>query len=204
MTTTNIDLTIEIRSEDGSHTQFYQNDEDSISKILPRLITPRPFTQPFLTLVSERSVSTVPCRTIDVMLVRTPTTPPLHLPPGFLDIVEVGTEAFHDEAVLNIVANTDGEGLPTEVEAATSYVEIHTIGDWMIGLRLRTAIQATIQDQRQLMAHFFELPVIPFRLETGGVGFINPTNISRVTVYPAFEGVAETSLPADLLRCIRS
>ncbi len=74
----------------------------------------------------------------------------------------------------------------------------------MISLRLRTAIQATIQDQRQLMAHFFELPVIPFRLETGGVGFINPTNISRVTVYPAFEGVAETSLPADLLRCIRS
>ncbi len=204
MTTTNIDLTIEIRSEDGSHTQFYQNDEDSISKILPRLITPRLFTQPFLTLASERSVSTVPCRTIDVMLVRTPTTPPLHLPPGFLDIVEVDPEAFHNEAVLNIVTNADGEGLPTEAEGATSHVEIHTIGDWMIGLRLRTAIQATIQDQRQLMAHFFELPVIPFRLETGGVGFINPTNISRVTVYPAFEGVAETSLPADLLRCIRS
>ena len=34
MTTTNIDLTIEIRSEDGSHTEFYQNDEASIGKIL--------------------------------------------------------------------------------------------------------------------------------------------------------------------------
>ena len=127
MTTTNIDLTIEIRSEDGSHTQFYQSDEDSISKILPRLITPRLFTQPFLTLASERSVSTVPCRTIDVMLVRTPTTPPLHLPPGFLDIVEVDPEAFHDEAVLNIVANADGEGLPAEAKGTTSYVEIHPL-----------------------------------------------------------------------------
>ena len=50
MTNTNIDLTIEICSEDGSHTQFYQNDEPSIGKILRLLITPRLFTQPFLTL----------------------------------------------------------------------------------------------------------------------------------------------------------
>jgi len=203
MTTTNIDLTIEICSEDGSHTQFYQSDEDSISKILRLLITPRLFTQPFLTLASERSVSTVPCRTIDLILVRTPANPPLLLPPGWLESVEVGAEAFHGEAVLNIVENADGEDLPAEAEGATSYVEIHTVGNWMIVLRLRTAIQATIQDQRQVLAHFFDLPVIPFRLETGGVGFINPIKISSVTVYPPFKGVAETGLPADLLRSIR-
>lgn len=55
MTTANIDLTIEIRSEDGSRTQFYQSDEDSIGKILRLLIMPRLFTQPVLTLVSKRS-----------------------------------------------------------------------------------------------------------------------------------------------------
>ncbi|MGO9586733.1 MAG: hypothetical protein ACLP2Y_11110 [Limisphaerales bacterium] len=203
MTTTNIDLTIEICSEDGSHTQFCQSDEDSISKILRLPMTPQLFTQPFLTLVSGHSVSTVPCRTIDLILVRTATTPPLLLPPSLLDIVEVDAEAFHAEAVLNIAKNADGEGLLTEAEGATAYVETHTIGDWMITLRPRTAIQATIQDQRQLMANFFDLPVIPFRLEAGGVGFINPTKISRVTVYPAFKGVTETGLPADLLRCIR-
>jgi hypothetical protein len=204
MTTTNTDLTIDICSEDGSRTHFYQSDEASISKILRLVITPRLFTQPLLTLASERSVSTVPCRTIDLILVRIPTTPPLLLPSGWLDIVEVGAVAFHDEAVFNIVGNADEERLLTEAEETAFYLEIHTIGDWMIVLRLRTAIQATIQDQQQLLARFFDLPFIPFRLATGGIGFINPTKISRVTVYPAFEGVSETALPAELLRCIRS
>ena len=204
VTATNNDLTIEIRSEDGSHTQFCQNDENSIGKILRLLTTSRLFTQPFLTLASERSVSVVPCQTIDLILVRTPTAPKVLLPSGWLDIVEVGIEAFHDETVLNPANGAAEEVPPTEAERATFYVEIHTTGNWMVELRLQTAVQATIQDQRQLLAHFFELPVIPFRLETGGVGFINPTKISRMTVYPAYEGVAETALPADLLRCIRS
>jgi hypothetical protein len=204
MTTTNIDMTIEIRSEDGSHTQFYQSDEDLIGKILNQLFTPRLFTQPWLTLASERSVSTIPCRTIDLILVRTPAIPPLLLPPGWLDSVEVGPEAFYSEAVLNSANYPNDEYLPAEAEGATSYVEIHTTGDWLIALKLRTAIQETIQDQRQLLAYFFDLPVIPFRLTTGGAGFINPAKISRVTVYPPFKGTAETGLPADLLRCIRS
>ncbi len=204
MTTTNIDLTIEICSEDGSHTQFYQSDESCITTIIPLLMTPRLFTQPFLTLASERSVSTIQCQTIDLILVRTPTIPPLLLPTGWLDSVEVGSDEFHVEGVLNMAGNADEDGLPMKREETTSYVEIHTTGGWMTGLRLRTAIQAAIRDQRPLSADFFELPVIPFRLETGGAGFINPAKISRVTMYPSFKGLAETGLPADLLRCIRS
>lgn len=202
MTTANIDLTVEICSEDGSHTQFYQNDKDSIGKVLSLLITPRLFTQPLLTLASERSVSTIPCRTIDLIVARTPKTPTLLLPPGWLDIVEVGTEAFHNDAILNIANDADEEGLPVAVEI-TSHLEIHTVGDWMINLRLQTVIQETIQDQHRLLTYFFDLPVIPFRLEAGGVGFINPAKISRVTMYPAINGVAKTGLPADLLRCVR-
>ena len=102
-----------------------------------------------------------------------------------------------------IANDTDEEGLPTEAEGITSYVEIHTI--WRLDdcSEIATAIQETIEDQRQLLASFLDLPVIPFRLETGGVGFINPAKISRVTVYPAFKGVVGTGLPADLLRCVR-
>ena len=110
------------------------------------MITPRLFTQPWLTLASEQSVSTVPCRTIDLILARSPETPPLPLPSGWLDVVEVGAEAFYNEAVLNIANDADDEGLLTEAEGITSYVEIHTTGDWMIALKLRTAIQETIQD----------------------------------------------------------
>ena len=137
-----------------------------------------------------------------MILARTPKTPPLLLPPGLLDIVEVGTGAFHHDAILNIADDADEESLPVAAEI-TSHLEIHTVGDWMINLRLQTVIQETIQDQHQLLTHFFDLPVIPFRSEAGGVGFINPAKISRVTMYPAINGVANTGLPADLLRCVR-
>jgi hypothetical protein len=202
-TKTKLDLSIEIRTEDGANTQFYQSDEDSIGQILSLLNTPRLFSQPFITLASERSVSAVPSRAIDVILVRTPTTPPMLLPPDWLDIVEVDAEAFHIERSQRMT-NADAEGLPPESEGNTSFLEIHTIGDWVIVLKLQAAIQATILDQRQRFAQFFEVPAIPFRLPAGGVGFINPGNISRVTVYPAFAGLSGRCLPADLLRCIRS
>jgi hypothetical protein len=196
MTTTVNDLTLEICADDGSRTQFYQSDEDGINKILHLLITPRLFTQPLLTLASEHSVSAIPCRTIDLILARTPNPPPLPLPPGWLNIVEVSAEALYDGA--------DKEGSGAATDEALSLVEIHTLGNWMIRLKLQTAIQATIQEQRQFCGRFFDLPVIPFRLEAGGIGLINPPKISRVTVHPPFKGVAETALPADLLRCIRS
>jgi hypothetical protein len=204
MPTTHIDLTIELRSADGSHTEFYQSDEDSIGKVLNLLNTPRLFSQPLLTLASGRSVSIIPTRTIDLIQVRTSARSPLLLPPGWLDMVEVGSEAFHIQRVLDVARNPESDGLPAQVAEGTSFMEIHTIGDWVVILKLRSAMLATLPDQRQRFAHFFEVPVLPFRLETGGVGFINPANISRVTVYPAFEGITETGLPADLLRCIRA
>jgi len=39
-------------------------------------------------------------------------------------------------------------------------------------------------------------------LKMARVGFTSPAKISRVTVYPAFKGVAETALPVDFLRSI--
>jgi len=200
MTTTELDLTIEIRSENGSRTQFYQDDRESISKIFRLLIKPRLFTRPFLMLASELSVSAIPSRTIDIVLVRTALTLPLPLPPGWLEIVEVGVEKFHSGVASHAADDAGGEDLLAE--ETTSFVEIHTSGGSKIVLKLQTTFQATVQDRRQRLADFFDLPVIPFHLETGGIGFINPAKISRVTVYPAFKGVAETALPVDFLRCI--
>jgi hypothetical protein len=204
MKTNDISLIIEICSEDGSRAEFHQSGEDNMGKILRLMMTPRLFTSPVLTLSSERSVSTLPCRTIDLIKVRTPSTPPLLLPPGWLDSVEIGAEKFHEEADYNRTRDENEGAFSTEAGELTFFLEIHTIGDWMICLKIRTAVQATPKDQRQLAAHFFDLPVIPFRLETGGAGFINPTKITRVTVHPAFNEIAETELTANLVGCIRS
>ncbi|HYA78995.1 MAG TPA: DUF2934 domain-containing protein [Candidatus Nitrosopolaris sp.] len=195
MKTTNSDLTLDICAEDGSRTQFCQSDEESVGKLLRQLVTPRLFNQPLLTLASEHSVSAIPSRTIDLILARTESPPPLTLPTGWLDAVETDGEAFPDIADLEVLPAAGRAGL---------FAEIHTLGDWMVRLKVEVIVPATVQEKRIVRNHFLDVPVIPFRLRTGGIGLINPANISRVTVYPAFEEVGETALPADLLESVRA
>lgn len=196
MKTMNSDLTLDICTEDGSRTRFHQNDELIAEKTLRQLVSPRLFNQPLLTLASEHSVSAIPTRSIDMILAHFASPPALPLPSGWVDAVEV-----NDEALLNLA----------ELEASSAaenkhvmLAEIHTLGDWMIRLKLETFVPATIQEKRQLWNHLLDLPAIPFRLKAGGIGAINPANIVRATVCPPIDGVAETALSADLLQSIRA
>jgi hypothetical protein len=195
MTTTNIDLTLDICTEDGSRTRFHQKDTDCINKTLRQLVTPRLFQPPLLTLASEHSISAIPTRTIDMILAHTSSPPLLPLPSGWVDVVEV-----NDEALVNLA---DLEALAAAENKHVMLVEIHTLGDWMIRLKLETMVPETVQEKRHLWNHLLDLPAIPFRLMGGGIGAINPANIVRATVCPPIDGVAETALSADLLQSIR-
>ena len=118
------------------------------------------------------------------------------LPSGWVDVVEV-----NDEALVNLA---DLEALAAAENKHVMLVEIHTLGDWMIRLKLETIIPETVQEKRHLWNHLLDLPAIPFRLKAGGIGAITPANIVRATVCPPFDGVAETALSADLMQSIRS
>ena len=196
MKTTNLDLTLDICTEDGSRTRFYQNDQQIAEKTLRQLVSPRLFNPPLLTLASEHSISAIPTRTIDMILAHTASPPPLPLPSGWVDAVEV-----NDETLLNLA---DLEASAAAENKHVMLAEIHTLGDWMIRLKLETFVPATIQEKRQLWNHLLDLPAIPFRLKAGGIGAINPANIVRATVCPPIDGVAETALSADLLQSIRA
>jgi len=195
MKTTNSDLTLDICTEDGARGRFYQNDEEIARKTLRQLVSPRLFSPPLLTLASEHSISAIPTRTIDLILALTASPPPLPLPSGWVDAVEV-----NDEALCNLA---DLEASATAENKHVMLAEIHTLGDWMIRLKLETIIPETIQEKRQLWNHLMDLPAIPFRLKAGGIGAINPANIVRATVCPPLDGVAETALSADLLQSLR-
>ena len=196
MTTTNLDLTLDICTEDGSRARFYQKDPDCINKTLRQLVTPRLFNPPLLTLASEHSISAIPTRTIDMILAHTASPPPLPLPSGWVDVVEV-----NDEALVNLA---DLEASMAAENKNVMLVEIHTLGDWMVRLKLETIVPATLQEKRHLWNHLLDLPAIPFRLKAGGIGAINPANIVRATVCPPIDGIAETAVSADLMQSIRS
>ena len=195
MTTTTIDLTLDIFTEDGSRTRFHQNDGQIAERTLRQLVSPRLFNPPLLTLASEHSISAIPTRTIDMIWARTGSPPVLPLPGGWVDAVEV-----NDDALIHLA---DLEALAAAENKHVMLAEIHTVGDWMIRLKLETIITGTVQEKRQLWNHLLDLPAIPFRLKAGGIAAINPANIVRATVCPPIDGVAETALSADLLQSLR-
>ena len=195
MKSTNFDLTLDICTEDGSRTRFHQNDQQIAETTLRQLVSPRLFSPPLLTMASEQSVSAIPTRTIDMILAHTASPPPLPLPSGWVDAVEVNDEALCNLADLDASAAAENKHV--------MLAEIHTLGDWMIRLKLETIVPETIQEKRQLWNHLLDLPAIPFRLKAGGIGAINPANIVRATVCPPLDGVTETALSADLLQSLR-
>ena len=196
MTTTYSDLTLDICAEDGSRTRFFQNDEDSVKRTLRQLVSPRLFQPPLLTLVSEHSISAIPTRTIDMVLVHMASPPVLPLPSGWVDAVEVD-----DQTLLNF---GELQASALEENKHVMLAEIHTVGDWMIRLKLETIVPETIQEKRHLWNHLLDLPAVPFRLKAGGIGAINTANIVRVTVCPPIDGIGETALAADLLDSVRA
>ncbi|MGB7768209.1 MAG: hypothetical protein WBN22_05070 [Verrucomicrobiia bacterium] len=195
MKNTNHDLTLDIYTEDGSRTRFHQNDEQIALKTLRQLVSPRLFSPPLLTLASEHSVSAIPTRTIDMIWARTASPPMLPLPSGWVDAIQVNDDTQVDLADLKASAAAENKNV--------MLVEIHTVGDWMIRLKLETMLPETLQEERHLWNHLLDLPAIPFRLMEGGLGAINPANIVRATVCPPIDGVVETSLSADLMQSLR-
>jgi len=194
-----VDLTVEVRSADGTSTEFYQTNEECIRKTLRSLTTPRVFTQPQLVLASEHSINTIPCRSIDMILARTlartPLIFPLIFPAGLLDAVEAKSDWPGEPSTDEEQAGAGIAGLSPRV----SHLEIHTPGGWVVVLRLLATARDTY-DQRPASAQLCELPVIPFRLLEGGIGLINPNNITRVSTRPSPAALPETALPIDLLR----
>lgn len=197
LTTNPIDLTIELRSANGSATEFYQDDEKCIQETLRLLAAPKLFTQRHLVLASQHCASMIPCAGIDMILVRThartPLKFPLNLPVGRFDIVEQ-PEAWSDHRPAAI---EDQKGQPHRRNAQ---VEIHTLGGWTVKLKATAIISGNAQDERQLFSNLPDMPTIPFRLVEGGFGLVNTANITRASAWPKPEALPGIALPLELLR----
>jgi hypothetical protein len=201
MTTRHTDLTIELRSANGSSTEFYQADEERVRETLRLLAAPQLFAQRHLLLTSQHCASMIPCKGIDIILVRTfartPLKFPLNLPVGLFDIVEQ-PEAWPDNKSAAIEEQNKQEcGQPRR---RSSQVEIHTFGGWTITLKAVAIIRGNVQDERQLFSHLPDVPTIPFRLEEGGFGLINTANIMRASAWPKPEALPGIALPLELRR----
>ena len=201
MTTSPIDFTIELRYANGSSAEFYQADEERVREALRLLAAPQLFAQHHLLLTSEHCASMIPCKGIDMILVRTcargPLKFPLNLPVGLFDIVEQ-PEAWPDhKSAATEDKNRQERG---QSRRRSLQVEIHTLGGWTVTLKAVAIIRGNVQDERQLFAHLPNMPTLPFRLEEGGFGLINTANIMRASAWPKPEALPGTTLPLALRR----
>ena len=192
-----IDLTLELRSANGSSMEFYQADEERVLETLRLLAAPRLFAQRHLLLASEHCARMIPCKWIDMILVRTlartPMKFPINLPVGLFDLVEQ-QEAWQDN---ESIAIEDQNG---QQHRRNAQVEIHTLGGWTVTLQAKATIRGTVQDERQFFSHLPDVPTIPFLLEEGGFGLINTANIMRASAWPKPEALPGIALPLELLR----
>src|SRR5580765_8223939 len=136
MTTTTTDLNIEIRSADGTSTEFYQTDEERVREALRVLSAPRLFAQPHLLLTSRYCASMIPCKGIDMILARTtgpmPLKFPLNLPVGHFDLVEQPEDLQGDD--FPATEEPHGKG-PVQQHRHDARVEVRTVGGWSVSLK---------------------------------------------------------------------
>ena len=190
-----VDLTLELRSANGSSTEFYQANEEHVRETLRLLAAPQLFAQRHLLLASQHCASMIPCKGIDMILVRTfartPLTFPLDLPVGLFDIVEQ-PEAWP--------YNKSGAIKDQNGQRRNALVEIHTLGGWTVTLKAIAMIRGNVHDERQFFSNLPDVPTIPFRLEEGGFGLINTANIMRASAWPKPEALPGIALPLGLRR----
>jgi hypothetical protein len=196
-----IDLTLEVRSVDGTVAEFCQSDPGRVARALRFLSSARLFAEPQLTLASEQWCTAIATRSIDVILARTnapiPEVLPLKSPAGPIDISEGSHLVPEDDESLVVSARRQEMPSPN---ARSFRVEVYTIGGWTNVLQVRAQVRGTVLDRRQTFSHMFQIPVIPFKLSSGGIGFINPGNLTRATAYPAPDSLPDTALAMELLR----
>ncbi len=200
-TTGAVDLTLELRSANGSSTEFYQADEERVCETLRLLAAPQLFAQPHVLLTWQHCTSMIPCRGIDMILARTsartPLKFPLHLPQGLFDLV-LQPEAW-PESEPDAIEDQDKQehGQPRRRD---SQVEIHTLGGWTVNLKTAALIHRNVQDEPQWFSRLPEVPTIPFRLPEGGFGLINTANITMATASPKPDALPGSPLPLILRR----
>ena len=203
ITTSTVDLTLELRSANGSSTEFYQADEERVREMLRLLAAPQLFAQRHLLLASPHCASMIPCQGIDMILARTsartPLKFPLNLPAGQFDLVEQPDAWLDDKPAA--IENQNGQQ-HGQLHRRSSQVEIHTLGGWTVTLKAEAMIRGNVQDERQWFSHLPDVPTIPFRLVEGGFGLINTANILRASVWPKPEAFPGIALPLALSRWI--
>ena len=199
MNTSSMDLMVEFRSADGTSSRYYQANESLIREILSVLAAPQLLARPYVLMALGEGTQLIPCRGIDMILVRTsvrtPLKFPLTLPAVRLDMVESSATAQdHSDAA----DHPNREADPSR--PLISWVDIQTLGGWTVSLRIAAIPRGNADDDRRLFANLLNVPVIPFRLKAGGFGLINPGNMSRLSAWPKPDALPETALPMESIR----
>ena len=189
-------LSFEIFTEGGDSLSFTQIESAEAGLILNEFKSTRVFAHPALMLGSRFSLTNVQTHFIDLIRVRSANVAGLFPRGNLLDIVELSREVLAQELGQMSPEALDALKLAPEGGELWTYVQLQTVGGHQVCLKLKL-VKESPQEQRMLVAHIFQLPVIPFRIECEGFGLVNPSRVVWISTFPGPENVPDRAFPVS-------
>ena len=192
---------LEIRFEfvDGSAANFFQPDPEIAENIWSRINAAHLFTRPRIVIADDYSKSVLVCSQINRIDFVFEGSDFSQIPNDHADLVELSEKEFREHVPLDDPSRLERRAQPRQVgDLLVSFLHLRMRGGSHVYLMNETLIKLPVENlsfmQRLLSGGSYSI-----RLQGGGQGFLNLSNLVGYSVYP---GVPE--IPSDTWMAVSS
>lgn len=190
--------TLEIRLHliDGSIVCFKQGNAEISHQIISQVQPERLFSQPYLAIAGESSLTGIPCAKVAAIEFVTGTFPGWAFPKEINDIVEITEEEFEAGFLSFRQALRTRTDTPAVGDPYVSFGEILLAGGKKLHVEVCGVIR-NIVEQRRMVHQVFAAPCLIARRRAGGALLVNPANLLTVEFSPGPREIPNTAWPAE-------
>jgi hypothetical protein len=192
-------LEIRFQFVDGTAANFFQPDREIAENIWGRITVAQMFTRPRIVIADEYSKSVFVCSHINRIDFVFEGSDFSHIPNDHAELVELSEREFRARVPLEEPERLDKRVQPRRVgDLLVSFLHLRMRGGSHIYLMNETLIKLPVENH-SFMARLLSGGCYSIRLQGGGHGFLNLSNLVGYTVYP---GVPE--IPNDAWMAVSS
>src|SRR2546426_6302327 len=192
-------LEIRFQFVDGSMTSFFQPDPKLAENIWRRINVSHLFTRPRIVVADDYSKSVFLASQINRIDFVFEGSDFSKIPNDHAELVELSEEDFRERVPLDDLARLERRVQPRRVgDLLVSFLHLRMRGGSHVYLMNETLIKLPV-DNHSFMQRLLSGGCYSIRLQGGGQGFVNLSNLLGYTVYP---GVPE--IPSDVWMAVSS
>jgi len=192
-------LEIRFQFVDGSAANFFQPDREIAESIWRQIRAAHLFARPRIVIADDYSKSVFVCSQVNRIDFAFDGSDFSRIPSDHADLVELSEDEFHAHVRLDDPARLEKRVQPRHVgDLLVSFLHLRMRGGSHIYLMNETLVKLPV-DNHTFMQRLLSGGIYSIRLQDGGQGFLNLSNLLGYTVYP---GVPE--IPGDTWMAVSS